>query len=363
MKIALIGKYGEGDIVGGPERVGRELFCELQKKGIDVTFIEYFFSGYEDYSLLKKIAGSKIISRNIYRLGIIQLIILLNKEKYDLIHLVNSQRFQLVILFLKPLLKIKIIATLHGTSKIELKGRIKFLQKKYFLDIWVENLIIKKSDLSIFPSELLFNQFQKGYGISKDKALIIPNGITNKFIFKDNQFSFNGEFNLIFYNGFNSILSRGLDSLIEQLSAVKKIKFNLFVLGNADKKYKNQRNVNIIFMGFLDQNSLIDFCRNKQFIIKSNTFDSFSILVLECMAQGVIPIITNNIGVKDYIINGKNGFIYKPHTQYSLSNVFEDINDLKDDLKVISDNARKTAKAFNWTEITKKYLDAYKTVI
>ncbi len=363
MKIALIGKYGEGEIVGGPERVARELFAELQRNNLDVTFIEYFFSGYEDYSFLKKIAGSKIISRNIYRLGIIQLLILLIKEKYDLIHLVNSQRFQLVILILKPLLRIKIVATLHGISKIGLNGRRKFLQKRYFLDIWVENLTIKKSDLIIFPSELLFNQFQKGCGISKDKALIIPNGITNEFICKDNQFSFNGEFNLIFYNGFNSLLSRGLDTLIEQLSTVKKIKFNLFVLGNADRKSENQGNLKIIFMGFLDQKSLIDFCRNKQFIIKSNTFDSFSILVLECMALGVIPIITENVGIKDYIENGYNGFIYDFNKLNDLSELFQEIISGKYDLEKISTNAKKIYQKLNWPNVAEKYVSAFKSII
>ncbi len=363
MKIALIGKYGEGEIVGGPERVARELFSELQKNRIDVTFIEYFFSGYENYVFFKKIVCKRKIIQNVYRLGIVQLIILLVKEKYDLIHLVNSQRFQLVVLFLKSLLRIKIVSTLHGISKIELKGRKKFLQKRYFLDIWVENLIIKRSDLIILPSDLLFNEFQRNYRISKKKLIVIPNAISNKFICKENQSSFNDEFNLVFYNGFNSLLSRGLDTVIEQLSVVKKLKFNLFVLGHADRKSEDKGNLNIIFVGFLDQNSLINFCRNKQFIIKSNTFDSFPILVLECMSLGLIPIITNKIGVKDYIKNGVNGFIYNPYSQYSISAVFEDIIELKYDLKVISDNARKTAIALNWTEITKKYLAAYTTVL
>ena len=38
MKIALVGRYGEGDILTGPERVARELYLQLKKKNIDVTF-------------------------------------------------------------------------------------------------------------------------------------------------------------------------------------------------------------------------------------------------------------------------------------------------------------------------------------
>jgi hypothetical protein len=39
MKIALIGRYGEGDIIPGPERVARELYRQLKKQNFDVTFL------------------------------------------------------------------------------------------------------------------------------------------------------------------------------------------------------------------------------------------------------------------------------------------------------------------------------------
>ena len=60
MKIALIGRYGDGEIVAGPERVAREIYYEFKQKNINADFLEYFFTGYTDYSVIKKIVGKKI---------------------------------------------------------------------------------------------------------------------------------------------------------------------------------------------------------------------------------------------------------------------------------------------------------------
>lgn len=363
MKIALVGRYGEGEIVGGPERVARELFSELQKNNLDVTFIEYFFGGYDDYSFCRKIVGKKLISQNLFRMGIIRIISLILKEKYDVIHLINIERFQIAILFLKSFLGAKIISTFHGITDIELKGRKQFFKKRYFLDKWVEILVVKKSDLIICPSSILLNEFQRKYRINISKLIVIPNGIDDKFIKNENRISFKQKFNLIFYNGFNSHLDRGLEKLIEKLSQIKKANINLFILGYSVHSLNPIVNLNIVYVGFLRQDSLIEFCRDKQFIIKSNTFDTFSILVLECMALGLIPIITENIGIKDYVKNGFNGFIYDCSKPDGLSELFEEIIGGRYDLEKISTNARDIYKELNWPNVTKHYVSAYKTLL
>jgi len=98
MKLALIGRYGEREIVAGPERVARELFFELKKNNPQTVFIEYFFSGYANSSIYKKLFGKEFIHDNsIVRLGIFPLITFLVKEEFKIIHIVNLQRFILIL--------------------------------------------------------------------------------------------------------------------------------------------------------------------------------------------------------------------------------------------------------------------------
>ena len=194
MKIALIGRYGEGDIIPGPERVARELYQQFKKNNIDVTFIEYFFTGYSDYSFLKKIFGKKKVEDNVLRLGILQIIFKLLIEQYDVIHFINAQRFQIIIFILKQFLKAKFISSFHGLYINETKL---INVKKSFLDLWIEKISVSKSDILIFPSKLLSNLFKKEYKLTQ-KYHIVPNGIDEDFAKKQIVPDFSKEYNFVY---------------------------------------------------------------------------------------------------------------------------------------------------------------------
>jgi len=197
MKIALIGRYGEGEILSGPERVARELYQQLKEKNTNITFVEYFFGGYSDYSLFNKIFGKKIKDDSVLRLGIISLIIKLLKEQFEIIHFVNSQRFSLIIFFLKPFLKAKFISNFHGLNKAEIKESE---LKRTFLDLWVEKLSLKKSAILVFPSKLLISLFRQHYNFSEGKCRVIHTGLTEVFITNTIQFNNKVIYNFVYYN-------------------------------------------------------------------------------------------------------------------------------------------------------------------
>lgn len=363
MKIALVGKYGEGDAVAGPERVARELFAELKKSNSDTIFIEYFFKGYADFSFFKKYFGKKK-DGNVLKLGVIPIIIMLFKEKFNIVHLVNSQRFQVIILLLKPVLKFKIVSTLHGFMRYELAGRTNLWKEKHFIDLWIEKKIIKSSDLIIFPSKLLADVFAIEYKSFQKKFKVIPNGVSKQFLNVETpQRSFTNDISLIFYNAFNQSIKKGLKELVEQLSLVQNIKIKLFVCGYKEQVENKNQDLEIIFTGLLDHGSFINFCKDKQFIVKSGAFEPFSIIVAECMALGIIPIITENVGIKDYIGHGVNGFKYEYKLSEDLANLIKDIYLKKYNLIEISENAKKIINELNWKNISHKYLDSYKPVL
>jgi len=109
--------------------------------------------------------------------------------------------------------------------------------------------------------------------------------------------------------------------------------------------------------------AMIKFVSDKHFIIKSSVFDSFSILIAECMTLGLIPIISENIGIKDIIEHGVNGFVYNSSSSNELSELVNEISQGKYDLNLISANAKETSKALSWEKITEKYFSAYKSIL
>lgn len=349
MKIALIGRYGEGDIIPGPERVARGLYQHLKGQNISVTFIEYFFTGYSDYSFLNKIFGKKKEENDVLRLGVLPIIFILLKEKYDTIHFINTQRFQIFIFIIRQFLKAKFVSSFHGLFKSETKLTN---VKRYFLDLWIEKLSVTKSDILVFPSKLLLNVFEKDYKVTK-KHFIIPNGVDGTFTQKQTAPHFSEEYKFVYYNSF----CIGLEELLNYFPSNPN--FKLFVIG---EKKKINKNVNVTFANPMNKESLKNFLSDKNFVIKSSAFDSFSIFVAECMCLGIIPIVSENIGIKDFIENRVNGFVYDSSVPNNLMEIFNDIQKGKYNLNMISANAKKIYEQLNWGKISEQYLSVYNSI-
>jgi glycosyltransferase involved in cell wall biosynthesis len=362
MKIALIGRFDEGEIVAGPERVGRELFYQIKKINAEIIFIEYFFSGYKDSSILKKLFGKKTINcESIIRLGIFPLILFLMKQKFEIIHIVNLQRFILILFLLKPFIKSKISATLHGFLKFEVSQN-NFWTKRYFIDLWVEKLTIKKSELIIFPSHLLCETFNSHYQISEHKYRIIPNGISEIFSSQDRRYPrINDSLKIVFYNGLANSFSRRLDELVELLKHAK-YRIELFIIGKKEKAV-SANNLELNYSELKSQQELINFLVDKHFVIKSGVFDTFSIFIAECMTCGLIPIINQNVGIKDFIQHNFNGFIYDGLSSTDLPKLMEEIFEGKYDLETISAHAKKIYETLSWNLIAKRYYESFESLM
>jgi len=354
-----VGRYGEGEILSGPERVARELYYELKSKNEKVVFIEYFFSGYSNSTVFKKIFGKETLNNNVKRLGIIPLIFFL-REKFDVLHIVNLQRFILAIIPLK-FLGSKIVTTFHGLIKNEIPQK-NYFKKKYFLDILLEKLLVKKTELLIFPSTLLLKQFQKNYHLSEKKYKIIPNGVSKSFLENERQFpAIEKSLKLVFYNGLDQSINRGLQDLLFLLEKVK-YDIELFIIGEQEILNHSSK-IKMIYQAPISHNELKTFLKEKHFVIKSVIFDSFSVFVLECMSLGLIPLISENVGIKDLIEHKVNGFVYDSKSNDELAELINEIAEGKYNLSTISANANETSRKLDWQIITGEYISAYSSIL
>ena len=129
-----------------------------------------------------------------------------------------------------------------------------------------------------------------------------------------------------------------------------KCKVELYVIGDRTDLNINNINIEMSFIEPMSQSDLLKFLEKKHFIIKSNTFDTFSMIVAECMSFGLIPIVNKNTGINVFIKNEFNGFIYSEDSQNELSDLLNNIYDRTYDLFKISANARKIYEQLNWTK-------------
>ncbi len=367
MRIILLGKYSESTILSGPEKFSNLLFNNLNKKENNVVFVDYFFKFIRRSNLFFRLFGKEIINESpkVIRLGIIQLFFYLLKNQPDILHIVSAERYTISIFLYKFLLKGKLVVTLHSILRFEIpKSNRKGNWFSNFKDYLWEFLVIYLSDKLFFLSNQQIELANKFYKISNGKIFKVPNGVEDDFFITQKKLFTSDEsqkLNLVFYNGTNNKIERGLEELINILNLITKVKFKLFIIGGDVKAFNNgfisEIKFDYEFVPLMDKTNLIKFLEDKNIFMKSTTFDSFSIMALECMAQGMIIIISNAVGISQYIKNGINGFVYDKNNPIELKSILENI--YKYDLNNISQNAIKLAKQFKWDKIAELYLNYY----
>ncbi len=361
MKVVLLGKFPTTSILSGPQKFATELFNQLlylsKESDIKVYAIDYFFKQLNNSNFITRLFGKDIIDENlkIFRFGWIRILFFLIKQKPDLIHIVTAERYIIYILLLRCFFSAKILVTFHSSLKYEMSKR-KYCYK--YRDLLLEKLLLIKSDRKVFVSNLLKNLFERTYNVDLSDSIIIHNGgkpystpvVTKKWDNPD-------KFNFVFYSGFNENIDRGLDFLLDVFTEINNERFTLHIIGNRIDNDKR----NIQFHSLMTPSEFFDFFIDKHFIIKSITFDSFPIFVLEAMNYSLIPIINNNAGISEIIDNKINGFIYNKKEE--LINILNLMLNNHFDLENISQKSLSLAKNYCWETIANRYLKEYELLI
>ena len=112
---------------------------------------------------------------------------------------------------------------------------------------------------------------------------------------------------------------KGLDSLMAGLSRFKSShsveKWRLLVVGKGEqRKYKKLAadldiGENILFAGIVPRERLKSYYLASDFFAMPSKFDTFGMTVLEAMAASLPVVISANVGAKDIVRDGINGFI------------------------------------------------------
>ena len=363
MKIFIIGRYHPQRIISGPDKFPRTLYSYLlNNKIIEIKFISFFFLNIPESSLYNRLFGYDSFKNdsNVIKLGIFRLFLFLYKEAPDIVHITSGERFSIFVCVYKIFLKYRLVSTLHGISNIELRKASFLIKIKGLL---FEKLALMYSDVVTVVSKMLSVSIEKHYNL-RSKICVIPNGVDMEYSFNiSREFNLDNELNFVFYNGTDKIITRGFDFVYNILGKLPYKNINIHIIGVEVEDQHSQSNITIINNGYLTKCQLISFWQNKHFFIKSPEYDSFPIMVLEAMATGTIPIISDNVGVKEYIKNGLNGFVYSQDYPETLLEILMSINSDKYNLNKISFEASKIKSILSWEIVLPYYLNLYNKIV
>jgi len=161
---------------------------------------------------------------------------------------------------------------------------------------------------------------------------------------------------------------KGLDMLMATVAKMKsnnpERKIKLLIVGKGEeKKYGwTAKNLgignNVIFAGVQKEKLERFYLASDMFSILSK-FDTFGITILEAMAASLPVVVSGNVGAKDIVTHGVNGFVIENRT---------DIDAISQKLSILLDKetrmrmgsaARETALEHTWEAVAEKYARIY----
>lgn len=199
----------------------------------------------------------------------------------------------------------------------------------------------------------------------EEKSVVIPNGI-DKFWF-DN---LNMKYKPINKDNIRLIYVGKLDknkNLDTSMKVVKKLnelghKSALDIVGNGPeldriKEASNNEYKDMIKLhGFMNKEEIINLYRNSDIFIMPSKYETFGLVYIEAISQGLPVIYTRNQGFDGYFKEGQVGFSVK----------YDDVDEIVEKVKVIIDSKinlenleGEIRQSFVWENIAKTYYEIY----
>ncbi len=270
------------------------------------------------------------------------------------------------------------IVTLHSVPH---RFWIREIRKKKFMSLfdlataWVEQQMVKSNPSRFLPvSGIAKEKFLEEYPMDMAKISVIHPGVdTDMFTPSDpqtrqavrQQFGFDESDVVIIFVGMNFEV-KGLDNLMAAMSQASSAKLKLWVIGKGNyKKYNSLAKKlglekNLIFAGVQTQGIEKLYGAADIFCMLSE-FDTFGMAVSEAMACGLPVVVSPNVGAKDMVQSGVNGFVVNGGDTESVASKLLLLTDarLRQTMGIA---ARQTALRHSWDAIAKQISEIYEDI-
>ncbi len=247
---------------------------------------------------------------------------------------------------------------------------------------WVEKKLVYAGNCKKFiaVSSLTKDIFLQEYSIAPELVEIIHPGVDlNDFVKQDKasvrqsirrELGINSVDPVILFASMNFEI-KGLDNIMFSLARLKaqNRRFKLIVAGKGNiKKYTRLAQEtkiieDVVFTGPVKKEKLIKMYLAGDFYIMLSKFDTFGMVVLEAMAAGLPAIISGNVGAKDLVQEGENGFVINDIADSDY--IAAKIAFLCDEKmrRPLAEKACQTAMQNTWDQVAAKYQEIYMSIL
>lgn len=194
--------------------------------------------------------------------------------------------------------------------------------KKNIIYKEITKYVLKKCEIVTSDSNYMSKEIEK-LGKAKEQIITVPMGIDDKFFNNINRKKYNKTILSLRTLCSNS----NIDVIIKAFYKLTLVdsEFKLIIANDGAEK---QRYIDLIkelklenkidILGSVDKSKVVELLKSSTLYISIPTSDSTSVTLLEAMACGTIPIVSNIPANLEWIINGYNGYVINEINENSL---------------------------------------------
>lgn len=278
-------------------------------------------------------------------------------RSYDLIYSHGELLPGILIPALQKMYGIKHVCYVHGSANDFAKNKgIYYRLTKY---------VLEKSDFIVANSSFIQRMIEIEYGFKS--TIITPGYNTELFYVKDVERTID-----ICFAG-SAVWKKGADLILKAQTSSKTfyiqngIKVNLYTDGalksNLIKTVRTQNlsNITVIHERLTDVELAELFSKSKIVLFPSRD-EPLGLIGIEAIASGCIVIAANTGGIKEYIKDGENGFLFEPGNQADLQQKIEHVFNNYSSIKEKFKNSHKSVEAFSLENGINQTVDFFNTI-
>lgn len=354
--------------VGGLENFVRSLAEQQAHKGMNVTVITLNrnYSTGILYPESEELNGVKIIRipfRGSQRYPIAPKV-LSHIPRGGLVHVHCTDFFSDFLAFTKPFHGAKLVLSTHG-GFFHTKYASK-LKKIYFNTITRLSLLAYKQVFACSVGDL------ETFSSISNKAVLIENGVdVNRFLKLEMDKS-QENIRFVFVGRLSS--NKRLDKLIDTYSSVFRDRPNwsLVIIGNDFDGLALDLNVQIsnnemkgqieILSGLTDEQLEYETLKS-HFVVSASEYEGFGMAVIEGMAAGMIPIVSNISSFEKIVQDSGLGLVNQYRGQKDASSITDFVDSQLETLKQLTVKARRFSENYSWLSVEREFAKKYEQIL
>ncbi len=231
--------------------------------------------------------------------------------------------------------------------------------KKSVFHKWRAKYVLSKADLVTCDGINLIQGLIQ-LGVNMEKIIFAPMGVEQRLLrMRENSIENKEEVILLSLRSLEPVydlktLIRAIPLILEKIN--KKIRFWITGEGNEKKKLVGLCvslgiGEKVEFKGRISREELEDDLHKADIYISTSLSDSTSVSLLEAMASGLVPVVSDIPGNREWIEEGVNGFLFPAGDSQALAQkIIRVINDFKDMVKLRQENQRIIREKALWEE-------------